>query len=157
MTDEGEVIMSIKNPSVIIKIMVGIVIFAFVGLASYTAGKNVSGASGIGETVTPIFTHQLDNVSGKSLTAIIVDYEPGGRSSAHHHHESASIFAYVLSGAVRSKVNDEEIVVYKEGEFFFEPPGAFHSISENANDNQVARLLAVIIAEDGATITTDDN
>src|SRR5262245_22139732 len=64
-------------------------------------------AHGEGEKVTPIFTQKLANIPGKSLTALTVDYAPGGASGAHHHAKQAEVFAYVVSGAIRSKVNDE--------------------------------------------------
>ncbi len=146
--------MSIKRIFVIRKVMVRATLSAIVGLSSYMFWINASAADDTGETVTPIFTRKLDNVPSKKITAIIVDYIPGGKSLAHHHDESASIFAYVLSGMVRSKVNDEEVAVYKAGEFFFEPPGAYHSISENNSNEEPAQLLAVIVADNGATITT---
>ena len=46
--------------------------------------------------------------------------------------------------------------VYKAGESFFEPPGSRHLVSANASATQEARLLAVIVAEDGARLTTFD-
>ncbi len=50
-----------------------------------------------GDQVTPVFSQKLPNVPGKSLTAIVVSYPPGGKSTSHHH--SGSVFAYVLSGS----------------------------------------------------------
>ena len=42
----------------------------------------------------------------------------------------------------------------KVGESFFEPPGAIHLISENASSTEPAELIAVFVADDGATLTT---
>ena len=53
--------------------------------------------------VTPVFTAKLPNVPGKSLTAVLVSYGPGGKTPAHRH--AGSVFAYVLSGAIRSEVS----------------------------------------------------
>jgi quercetin dioxygenase-like cupin family protein len=37
------------------------------------------------ETSTPAFVHDLANVPGKTLTAIIVAYPPGGKTPSHRH------------------------------------------------------------------------
>jgi hypothetical protein len=42
-------------------------------------------------------TEKLPKVPGKSITAIVVSYPPGGKSGPHHH--AGSVVAYVLSGA----------------------------------------------------------
>ena len=90
---------------------------------------------------------------GQRLTAVVVSYAPGKSSRAHRH--AGSVYAYILSGAVRSKNSATGAArVYKAGEGFFEPPGSTHLISENASKTEPARLLAVFVANDGATLTT---
>jgi quercetin dioxygenase-like cupin family protein len=109
-------------------------------------------AAGADETVQPVFATQLPNVPGNSLTAVVVNYAPSGKTPSHHH--AGSVFAYVLSGAIRSQVSgDGPAKVYKAGESFFEPPGSSHLVSENASTTEPASLLAVIVAEDGAKLT----
>ena len=125
---------------------------AVVGFAAGLFGAN----AGQGDTVTPVFAQALPNAPGKQLTSILVEYAPGGHSAPHHHHESAAIFAYVVSGAVRSKVNDGETQTYEAGQFWYEPPGAAHSVSENASTTEPASILAVIVADEGAELTTFD-
>ena len=107
-----------------------------------------------GDKVTPTFAHKLATIPGKSLSVLTVDYAPGDASPPHRHADSAEIFAYVVSGSVRSKVNDEPERVYKAGEFWYEPPGALHSVSANASTTEAARTIAVIVADTGATLTT---
>ena len=95
---------------------------------------------------------QLPNVPGNSLTAFVVNYAPGGKSPTHHH--AGSVFAYVLSGAIRSQVStDGPAKIYKAGESFFEPPGSSHLVSENASETEPASLLAVFVAPDDAKLT----
>src|SRR5690348_9475633 len=65
-----------------------------------------SAAAHDGETITSNFNHAIPNAPGKSLAAIVVDYAPGGTSPSHIHAKSAFIFAYVVSGAIESQVND---------------------------------------------------
>lgn len=101
-----------------------------------------------GDTVTIVANEPIPNLPGKRLISNIVDYPPGGASVPHRHAPSAFIYAYVLSGAIRSQVNDEPVRVYRAGEMWFEKPGARHPVSANASDTEPARLLAVVIVDD---------
>lgn len=97
------------------------------------------------EQVKPVFEHVIPNIDGKSMVAVLVTYAPGAKSLAHHHAGSAFIYAYVLSGAIRSQVGDEPPKVYRVGEGFYELPGSHHRISENASDSDPASLLAIFV------------
>ncbi len=100
----------------------------------------------------PVFSEKLPNVPGKTLTGVLVKYAPGGKSASHAH--AGSVYAYVLSGKIRSENSvTGPVKVYSAGEGFFEPPGSTHSISENASDTEPASLLAIFIADDGAQLT----
>jgi quercetin dioxygenase-like cupin family protein len=99
------------------------------------------------ETVTVAADKPIPNLPGKRLVSHIVDYPAGGGSAPHPHARSAFIYAYVLSGQIRSQVNDDPARVYRAGETWFESPGAHHRVSENASDTEPARLLAVIIVD----------
>ena len=114
-------------------------------------GGPVSAHSGEAETVTKNFEAAIPNFPGKSLIAVEVDYAPGAASPSHTHAKSAFIYAYVISGAIESKVNDGETRIYRAGESWFEPPGAIHSISRNASKTEPAKLLAVFVLD------TNDN
>jgi quercetin dioxygenase-like cupin family protein len=106
-----------------------------------------------GDQVKAVLSEKLPNVPGQSLTAVVVNYAPGGKSPSHHH--AGSVFAYVLSGAIRSENSATGPArVYKAGESFFEPPGSEHLVSENASASEPASLLAVFVADDGAKLTT---
>ena len=108
-----------------------------------------------GAQVKPVLAEKLPNVPGKSLTAVLVTYAPGGKSVKHHH--AGSVFVFVLSGAVRSESSATgSVKVYKAGESFFEPPGSEHLVSENTSATEPASLLAVFVADDGAQLTTFD-
>ena len=97
--------------------------------------------------VTLVFDQALPNVPGKSLKAVLVEYGPGGASPAHTHPGSAFIYATVLEGAVRSKVNDGPVTVYHAGQSFSEMPGDRHSVSENGSKTKPAKLLAVFVVD----------
>ena len=115
------------------------------------AGAHAAHAEG--DKVTPVRSEKLPNVPGKSLTAVVVNYAPGGKSASHHH--AGSVMAYVLTGQIRSENSATgPAKVYKAGEAFFEPPGSEHLVSENASTTEPASLLAIFVADDGAQLTT---
>ncbi|CAN7758195.1 cupin domain-containing protein [Rhizobium sp. LjRoot258] len=117
-----------------------------VALTFSTAGS-MSAHDGEAETVTKNFEAAIPNIPGKSLIAVEVDYAPGAASPSHTHAKSAFIYAYVISGAIESKVNDGETRIYREGESWSEGPGAIHSISRNASKTEPAKLLAVFVLD----------
>jgi quercetin dioxygenase-like cupin family protein len=99
------------------------------------------------ETVTVVADRPIPNVPGKRLVSVIVDYTPGASSNPHRHARSTFIYAYVLSGEIRSAIDGEPPRLYRAGESWFESPGAHHRVSANASDTQSARLLAVFIID----------
>jgi quercetin dioxygenase-like cupin family protein len=107
------------------------------------------------QTVTKNFEAAIPNIPGKSLVALEVEYAPGAASPAHTHAKSSFIYAYVISGAIESKVNDGETRIYRAGESWSEPPGATHSISRNASTTEPAKLLAIFVLDtNDAPLTT---
>ena len=114
-----------------------------------------AGAHAADAAVTPNFSHAITNVPGKSVVAVEVTYPPGGATPPHIHAKSAFIYAYVVSGAIESQVNDQPARVYTAGQTFYEEPGAHHRISRNASKSEPAKLLAVFIVDTGdAPLTT---
>lgn len=110
------------------------------------------------QTVTKNFEATIPNISGKSLIAVEVDYAPGAASPPHTHAKSAFIYAYVISGAIESKVNDSGTRIYRAGESWSESPGALHSISRNASKTEPAKLLAVFVLDtNDSQLTTPSN
>jgi quercetin dioxygenase-like cupin family protein len=97
--------------------------------------------------VSKIYERELPNVPGKSLRAVLVEYGPGAGSPSHRHPASAFIYATVLEGEIRSKVNDDPEHVYKAGESWTEMPGDHHKVSANASATKPARLLAIFVVD----------
>jgi len=124
-------------------------ILAAAGTAIAIAFAMPAVAHDTGEKVTRTFDQMIPNIPGKSLVTVIVDYAPGGASPAHVHSNSAFIFAYVLSGAIESQVNDEPKRIYRAGENWHENPGSHHNVSRNASATEPAKLLAVIVMDTG--------
>jgi len=110
---------------------------------------NPSAPSGNG----PVFEHDLPNIAmeGWQVTVSYVNYSPGRVGQMHHH--AGFVLAYVLEGAVVAKVSGQPEKTYKTGEMFFEPPGSTHEVSNNASQTEPAKLLAMIFAKKGDTLT----
>jgi quercetin dioxygenase-like cupin family protein len=103
----------------------------------------------------PVFTHDLPNVSldGWEVTVSHVDYPPGRVGNVHHH--AGFVLAYVLEGAVITRISGQGPErTYTVGQMFYEQPGATHEVSKNASQTQPAKLLAMIFAKKGSTLTT---
>ncbi|GJH30039.1 cupin domain-containing protein [Caballeronia novacaledonica] len=131
-----------------------IIAASYLALAIVTA-SSASAHDGEGQTVIKNFDAAIPNIPGKSLIAVEVDYPPGTASPPHTHAKSAFIYAYVIRGAIESKVDDGETRIYRAGESWSEPPGATHSISRNASKTQPATLLAIFILDThDKTLTT---
>jgi quercetin dioxygenase-like cupin family protein len=122
---------------------------AALAVLSLTAASQTTFAADAGparETITPAFAEALPNVPGKTMTALVVDYAPGGKSIPHRHGQ-AFVVGYVLSGAIRSQVNNGEQRVFHAGEYWTEKPGVHHTVSENASATEPAKLLAIFVAD----------
>ena len=103
----------------------------------------------------PVFVQSLPNLTMEDwqVTVSVVDYAPGRVGSAHQH--PGFVLAYVLEGSVVAKISgqgDEKI--YTTGQMFYEQPGATHEVSKNASQTVPAKLLAMIFAKKGSTLTT---
>ena len=112
-------------------------------LAGAAAGRSTA----TNTRVTLVYQHELPNVPGKSLKAVLVEYGPGGHSEAHTHPPSAFIYATVLEGAIASRVNDGAVTTYRAGQSFSELPGDRHEVSANASKTNPAKLLAVFVVD----------
>ena len=101
----------------------------------------------------PVFKHDLPNITMEDweVTVSYVDYPPGRVGQAHHH--AGFVLAYVLEGAIVTKISGQEERTYRTGEMFFEPPGSTHEVSNNASAAEPARLLAMIFAKKGVQLT----
>jgi quercetin dioxygenase-like cupin family protein len=103
----------------------------------------------------PVFKHDLPSVTldDWEVTVSHVDYAPGRVGAPHRH--AGFVLAYVLEGTVVAKISGQgEEKTYTVGQMFYEQPGATHEVSKNASQTQPARLLAMIFAKKGSTLTT---
>ncbi|MBD3885752.1 cupin domain-containing protein [Phormidium tenue FACHB-886] len=133
-------------------------LFLFTAFSLFTTLPVFAASANDLSKVTLVFDHALPNVPGKSVKGLLVEYGPGGSTPAHTHASSAFVYATVLEGAIRSKINDNPEQVYHAGENFFELPGDHHRVSTNASDTEPMRMLAVFVVDtSAANLTTLDN
>jgi quercetin dioxygenase-like cupin family protein len=107
------------------------------------------------ETLKPLLQQSLPNVKGKTFTSAIVDFPPNARAKPHRHGQ-AFVYAYVLEGTVRSKIDGKPVTTYHQGENWVEQPGAHHVLTENTSRTQPARLLVVFVSNTGDKLKVDD-
>lgn len=102
----------------------------------------------------PVFKGDLPNLTmdGWEVTVSHVDYAPGRVGTVHHH--AGFVLAYVLEGTIITKISGSDERTYTAGQMFYEHPGATHEVSKNASQTVPAKLLAMIFAKKGATLTT---
>jgi quercetin dioxygenase-like cupin family protein len=91
-----------------------------------------------------VIKQQLPGEPPRQLTLVEVLYPPGMGSPPHIHPNG--VLAFVVSGAVASRVHAKTERVFHMGETWWEPPGAVHRVSRNASKSREARLLAIYIA-----------
>jgi quercetin dioxygenase-like cupin family protein len=142
-----------------LRALAALVLLAAPGAQAQEAAPAASGRSpgATDAKVTEVYRHAIPGVPGKSLKGVLVEYGPGGASPSHRHAKSALIYATVLEGEIRSKVNDGPEKTYRAGENWTEMPGDHHVVSANASQTQPAKLLAVFIVDDAdAVLTTPD-
>ncbi|MBD2247843.1 cupin domain-containing protein [Nostoc sp. FACHB-888] len=130
-----------------LSIFITLSIFATLPVFAASANDLSADTSNDLSKVTLVFDRALPNVPGKSIKGLLVEYAPGGSTPAHIHAASAFVYATVLEGAIRSKINDKPEQVYHAGENFFEVPGDHHRVSANASDTQPMRMLAVFVVD----------
>ncbi|MFT0518381.1 cupin domain-containing protein [Pseudomonas faucium] len=120
--------------------------------AGLLAGQPAAWAHGEAtDQVKVLQEKQPSNAPGKNAVMLTVSYAPGQASPAHQH--PGAVMAYVLEGAVVSKLNDEPEKTYKAGEFWYEAPGTVHSVSRNASDKKPAKLLVWSLVDEGKPVT----
>jgi quercetin dioxygenase-like cupin family protein len=92
-------------------------------------------------------TRDLEGLAGKEMLVLVVEYPPGGVSPPHRH--DASVFVYVLEGAVTMQVSGAAPVTLHAGGTFYEAPGDVHVTSANASSSVPAKFLVYMVKGKG--------
>ncbi len=116
------------------------------GTAAFAQPTPSSGAP----TLREVLRQKLPGEPQRDLILMEVTYPPGTGSPPHTH--PPGVAAFVVSGSIASKVDDEPERTYHAGEAWYESPGAIHRVSRNASTSEPATLLAIFVAAPGASL-----
>jgi quercetin dioxygenase-like cupin family protein len=100
------------------------------------------------ESLQVLHQQALPNVEGKTYTSAVLTLPPNALAKPHTHGQ-AYVYAYVLEGVVRSKLDDEPVTTYHKGEDWVELPGVHHVLTENASKKKPAKLLVEFVSNTG--------
>ena len=100
--------------------------------------------------VAPVMSRALTDIPGKEVVMLTVEYPPGGSDSVHRH--DAHGFIYVLEGSVVMQVQGGTAVTLTPGQTFDEGPDDVHVVGRNASTTRPAKLLAILVKDQGAPI-----
>ena len=123
-----------------------------VAITSGVMGTAIAAEPELPPKVTTLMTHDLEGIPGKEMLVLVVEYPPGGSSKPHRH--DASVFVYVLEGALTMQVAGGSPVTLKAGETFYEQPGDVHMTSANASSTAPAKFLVYMVKNKGAPATS---
>ncbi len=106
-------------------------------------------------SVKPLISEIPGDLGNKRITMVEVTYPPGSSFQAHQH--PGTVLAFVHSGTIRSQLGtDEAPVTYRAGDAWYEPPGARHVHSDNPSDTESAKIIAILVGDDGAELVQPD-
>lgn len=102
------------------------------------------------DSVSVLMKQPLADMAGKVATVLTVDYAPGAASDPHVH--PGSVFAYVLEGTVVTQLEGEQPMTYTKGQSWYESPKKPHMVSKNASVTEPAKLLVVLLSQEGEAL-----
>lgn len=129
----------------------GLVQMAVAGVVCGMAGAGLFAAFADGGDAFPsverVLTQGLDDQPGREVRMDVVTFPPGAKSPDHRH--PGHVFVYVLEGEVDTRIGDGDVTRYEAGDSFYEPSNAVHADTRNPSESETARILAIMIAEEG--------
>ncbi len=100
--------------------------------------------------VTPLFSKDLADFTGKEGLMITVEYPPGSTDPIHRH--NAHGFIYVLEGSIVMQVRGGKEVTLTPGQTFYEGPDDVHVLGRNAGQTKPAKFVVFFVKDKGAPI-----
>ncbi|KAL3481752.1 hypothetical protein BJX99DRAFT_218202 [Aspergillus californicus] len=94
-----------------------------------------------------VYNHKVENAPGKIMIGLRVDFPPNA-STPPHRHGGAAVSAYVFSGTLQNKMNDDPMKIIETGGSWHEAPGCHHRISNNASETEPAVMLATMVLDE---------
>ena len=119
---------------------------------SFPLRSNAMHNVGPSAIVTPLVSRGLEDLPGKEVSMIGVEYPPGSVDAAHTHHAHA--FVYVLDGSIVMQVRGGTSTTLVAGQTFYEGPNDVHIVGRNASQSAPARFVVFLVKDTGAPILT---
>jgi quercetin dioxygenase-like cupin family protein len=104
-------------------------------------------AQAVEPVVTPLMLKALDDIPGKEVLVISVDFPPGAVDPIHRH--DAHAFVYVLEGSIVMQVKGAPEVTLTPGQTFYEGPDDLHIVGRNASQTKPAKFVVVLVKKKG--------
>lgn len=101
-----------------------------------------------------IFSTPLQDVPGKQLVVVSLEFKPKGSQPPFPHRHPGSVYVYVTRGTARLGLEGQPVQEVHAGGSFFEPPGAVHAVRKSASETESAEAIAVLIVPPGAPLLT---
>jgi quercetin dioxygenase-like cupin family protein len=92
------------------------------------------------------YHYKLSNCPGKTIVGVRIEFPPNGAVPPHRH-GTASVTGYVISGTVHNKMNNDPVRLHSTGGAWYEAPGCYHRISDNASKTEPAILFASMVMD----------
>jgi quercetin dioxygenase-like cupin family protein len=105
--------------------------------------------------VTPLFSKDLTDISGKEGVMITVEYPPGSSDPIHRH--NAHAFVYVLEGSIVMQLRGGKEVMLTPGQTFYEGPSDVHVVGRNASQTKPAKFVVFLVKDKGAPVLVPAN
>jgi quercetin dioxygenase-like cupin family protein len=97
--------------------------------------------------VVPIMQKDLDDMPGREMLTLTVEYPPGVVEHIHRH--DAYAFLYVLEGTIVEQVRGGKEVTLTRGQTFYEGPNDVHTVGRNASTTKPAKFVVVMLKKKG--------
>lgn len=97
--------------------------------------------------IVSLLSKELQEIPGKEMLMITVEYPPGGGDPVHRH--DAHAFIYVLEGSIIMQVRGGEQVTLTPGQTFYEGPDDLHTVGRNASATAPAKFLVIQLKNKG--------
>ncbi|MGR8948727.1 MAG: cupin domain-containing protein [Gammaproteobacteria bacterium] len=136
--------------------LIAVLVFALAIMAGQAVVAHGEQTAETAVAVAPLLSEIPADLSGKRITMVAVTYPPGSSFQPHRH--PGSVLVYVASGEIRSQLDtDADPITYKTGDVWYESPDARHVYSENPSDKVPAKIIAILIGDDGADLVLPDS
>ena len=105
-----------------------------------------------GVSITEIFKRDHPESSGKEISVLRIELQPGASASPHVHR--GMLTGYVETGKLEFQLKGEALKALKAGDTFFEPPGSHHLVARNPDSSEKTVVIVFVVNPKGAPVST---